>query len=326
MPDDFDVNEIADQMAAEGGVVQQMLQEEAEQPQELAQEPTKAIAQARRVEPVAPAHISEKIVMEGGVMRVSNMAQAYYIATIFYQSGAFQARSVPNIQSAWAIIQTGMELDLSPLQSMRNIAVIEGNVALYGDLPLALCRRKIPGFRIEEGYRGEVEFSDEPSLNDFPNDYAAFCRVSRDHGETWSESEYSVADAKLAGLWNRRSNNGKLMPWSSNPRRQMRFRARGMNLRDTCGDVLLGMYGEGELDELLFEKERETFDAGTLRDKPKPTSRVDELRDRLSSAGGQPGGEPVGSGQFGASTDSVEAYAKQDAGDNENHPTVDVTT
>ena len=53
-------------------------------------------------------------------------------------------------------------------------------------------------------------------------------------------SEFSVQDAKRAGLWGKMSASGKPTPWVLYPDRMLLFRARGFNLRDNFGDVLKG--------------------------------------------------------------------------------------
>jgi hypothetical protein len=48
-------------------------------------------------------------------------------------------------------------------------------------------------------------------------------------------TEYSVSEAKEAGLWEKDKS-----PWKTAPKRMLMFRARGFNLRDNFGDVLKG--------------------------------------------------------------------------------------
>jgi hypothetical protein len=52
---------------------------------------------------------------------------------------------------------------------------------------------------------------------------------------------FSVADAKQAGLWQRRGANGQPTPWVTYPQRMLRARALGLALRDVFADVLMGL-------------------------------------------------------------------------------------
>jgi hypothetical protein len=71
--------------------------------------------------------------------------------------------------------------------------------------------------------------------------------ISTRKGSEPLETRFSVADAKLAGLW------GKSGPWSQYPERMLLFRARGFNLRDNFGDVLKGLRTHEELRDIPRE-------------------------------------------------------------------------
>lgn len=118
----------------------------------------------------------------------------------------------------------GRELGFTPIQSLRSIAVINGKPGLYGEAALALCF-KAPCFDVSkftEGFEGKDD------------DYGAFTVTCRNGGIP-KKTTFTLRDAKRASLW------GKAGPWTGYPQRMLMFRARGFNLRDNFGDVLLGL-------------------------------------------------------------------------------------
>jgi hypothetical protein len=120
-------------------------------------------------------------------------------------------------------VQWGCEVGLAPLQSLQNIAVINGKPSIYGDAAMALVLASPVCEGIEESIEGEGT----------PNPVAV-C-VARRRGRAPVESRFSVEDAKRAGLW------GKQGPWTAYPKRMLAMRARGFAIRDCFADVLKGL-------------------------------------------------------------------------------------
>jgi hypothetical protein len=120
-------------------------------------------------------------------------------------------------------IQWGCEVGLAPLQSLQNIAVINGKPSIYGDAAMALVLASPVCEGIEESIEGEGT----------PNPVAV-C-IARRRGRAPVESKFSVEDAKRAGLW------GKQGPWTAYPKRMLAMRARGFAIRDCFADVLKGL-------------------------------------------------------------------------------------
>lgn len=117
-------------------------------------------------------------------------------------------------------VQMGQELGLSPMQSLRFIAVINGMPSVYGDGLIAICRAH-PAFEWIE------ETLDDKTLT-------ATCRVKR-RNEPVCERAFSWADAERAQL------TTKDGPWITYPRRMLQMRARGWALRDTFADAIAGV-------------------------------------------------------------------------------------
>lgn len=120
-------------------------------------------------------------------------------------------------------IQWGTELGLAPMQSLQNIAVINGKPSVYGDALMALVQANPACEGIEEFFEGEGT----------PNPVAV-CIAHR-RGRKPVTARFSVEDAKRAGLWNKQG------PWTQYPKRMLQMRARGFALRDSFPDALKGL-------------------------------------------------------------------------------------
>ncbi len=115
-------------------------------------------------------------------------------------------------------MQWGAEVGLKPLQSLQNIAVINGRPALWGDSVIALVRSS-----------PVCEYIVETQ-----NEKEATCKVKR-RGEPEQTRTFSLDDARDAGLL------GKQGPWTQYRKRMMQMRARAFAMRDVFPDVLKGM-------------------------------------------------------------------------------------
>jgi hypothetical protein len=126
-------------------------------------------------------------------------------------------------ESCLLAIQHGSEIGLSPMQSLQNIACINGRPAIWGDAALAVAMASPVCESVTESIDGEGD------------SMVATCTAKRRGYEKPTVVRFSVADAKKAGLW------GKSGPWTQYPRRMLQLRARGFALRDAFPDVLKGL-------------------------------------------------------------------------------------
>ncbi|WP_313237844.1 recombinase RecT [Delftia acidovorans] len=124
-------------------------------------------------------------------------------------------------------MQWGAELGLKPLQSLQNLAVINGRPALWGDAVIALVLASPVCEYVNEDDDGQT----------------AYCRVKRKGGVEQVRS-FSMEDAQRAGL------TGKQGPWMQYPKRMRQMRARAFALRDVFPDVLRGMPVAEELQDM----------------------------------------------------------------------------
>lgn len=133
-------------------------------------------------------------------------------------------------------ILTGAELGIPPMQSLKNIAIINKRPAIWGDLAVALCQAKGLLTKFEHHYEGE-EGDNVDARAAFTDDYTCHVLIWRRDQESPYEGHYSVRDAKRAHLWM----NPKKTPWIENPKRMLFNRARAFALRDGFADCLAGL-------------------------------------------------------------------------------------
>jgi hypothetical protein len=136
------------------------------------------------------------------------------------------------ISSVVTKVQAGMELGFTPMRSLSVLTSINGRIGIMGDAARALVQSKgvlKPGTAIVVKIEGDGD------------NRVGVCTTWR---KSWTEPQttrFSVADAKLAGLW------GKAGPWKEYPSRMLLYRPLGFHLRDHYSDVLMGLTLADEL-------------------------------------------------------------------------------
>ena len=148
-----------------------------------------------------------------------NLDEAFRLADMLADSDMVPKDFKGKPGNVMIAMQWGFEVGLKPLQSLQNIAVINGRPSMWGDAVLALVRASpLCEYVLEE----------EDSTG------TAICRAKR-RGEPEQIRTFSNVDAKTAGLL------GKSGPWTTSPKRMKQMRARSFALRDVFTDVLKGM-------------------------------------------------------------------------------------
>jgi hypothetical protein len=132
-------------------------------------------------------------------------------------------------QNVLIAMQMGLELGISPMQSIQNIAVINGRPSVWGDLMLAICQAS-PAFE----WINENDSTAEKGV----------CIVKR-KGMEPQRREFTLTDAATAGL------KGKQGSWTTNPARMLKLRARAFALRDTFADALRGLASAEEQEDII---------------------------------------------------------------------------
>jgi hypothetical protein len=185
--------------------------------------------------------------IKNGMLQPTSLEGLWRLATILSGSAMVPDTYRNKPQDTFVALSWGMELGLSANNSLHSIAVINGKPGLYGDVGLALVRGRDLLEDIDEHFEGEFGH----------DDYTAVCIVKRKGEKREHRSEFSVADAKRMGKWNKPTSTGNISIWQKYPKRMLKWRARWFALRDVFGDVLKGLGIVEEMqDSIDMEEER----------------------------------------------------------------------
>lgn len=165
------------------------------------------------------------------------MDEAYRLGKAICLAG-MAPRDMDTPERCMIAIMHGLEVGLTPMAALQRIAIVGGRPTVWGDGALGLVRAS-----------GLCEFVRE-WIDGQGDDRAAFCTVKRRGEPEPITRQFSVANAKKAGLWTKKG------PWQEYPDRMLAMRARAFALRDGFADVLGGLYLKEEID-----------DAGTVPDR-----------------------------------------------------------
>lgn len=157
-----------------------------------------------------------------------NLEEAIRFATLLSESGMVPDSYASKPGAVLAAIVMGGELGVTPMQSLQNIANINGRPAIWGDLLLALA--------YDSGLMEDIieEYDDQTGT--------ATCSIKRKGKPSAVVRTWSAADSDRAGL--------STKPVHVNyPKRMRQMRARAFALRDIFPDVLKGLHLREEVED-----------------------------------------------------------------------------
>jgi hypothetical protein len=196
--------------------------------------------------------MSTALAKQGGGWAIApaNMGELFNFAKMLSESDLVPKDYQGKPSNCMVAIQMGGELGLSPMQSIQNIAVINGRPSLWGDAMLAVCLPHLDSF----------EESDDGAT--------ATCVATR--GNRRVSNTFSTEDAKRASLAD------KSGPWKQYPARMRKLRARGFTLRDICADVLRGVQSAEETQDIPREVRAEVVEPPAVQapQEPPPDTRL----------------------------------------------------
>lgn len=178
------------------------------------------------------------------ILRPQSFSDLIKFAEMAARSGMVPKDYIGKPEAIVIAVQMGSELGLAPMQSLQNIACVNGRPSVWGDALLGLCRQSPLCQDIKEWLEGDGD------------NLTAYCEAHR-AGATPVAKSFSVTDAKKAGLWSKSI-------WQQYPKRMLQMRARGFALRDAFPDVLRGLISVEEARDIPAEDFRGT----TLEAKP----------------------------------------------------------
>lgn len=133
-------------------------------------------------------------------------------------------------------IQMGHEIGLKPMQSLQNIAVINGRATVWGDAVPAIIK-------VSPGYEWMEEWIENKAGERVDgNAFKAVCVMKR-KGHPEQRRAFSMDEAAKAKL------TGKAGPWSQYPDRMLQMRARSFAARDVFPDALKGLSIREEVED-----------------------------------------------------------------------------
>lgn len=167
----------------------------------------------------------------------------------------------------FAVVQAGAELGVTPFRALANVKIINGRVGPMGALAKALVRA---AGVLEKG----TGFLDKFTGTEFEDDFTAHFTTLRKGETDVRTSSFSVADAKRAGLWDKKSQRGEPSPWVLYPKRMLTWRAVGFHMDDYYADVLMGFHIAEVLEDYPPERVAAVME-------PVETPTADPLLDQL---------------------------------------------
>lgn len=167
-----------------------------------------------------------------------NAMEAFEIANNLAQSSLIPQAMKGKPADIVVAMAYGAELGLQPLQSLQNIAVINGRPSLWGDAVRALVLNSHDLKSLKEWNEGDVF-------------YCEIVRSTRSGGEITITKSFGNADATQAGLL------GKQGPWKQYPDRMKQMRAFGFAARDGYSDRLRGFITREEAEDMPAKPERD---------------------------------------------------------------------
>lgn len=196
--------------------------------------------------------------MAGGQINAiipQSMEEVWRISVAIHKSGT-APRGYKTAEAIMVGIMHGLEVGLTPFAALQSIAVINGTPAIWGDGMIALVEAADALDVFEESFVGEP----------YTDEWTAICRVKRRGRTREVIGDFSVADAKRAGLWDERETvrrrDGTMgqndAPWRRYPKRMLKMRARAFALRDSCADILRGLRMREEVEDIARDEVAET--------------------------------------------------------------------
>jgi len=181
---------------------------------------------------VATVKTNQAVHRDGFALQPASLKEAQELATMLGNSQMIPKQYQGKPADTLVAMMLGSELKLNPLQSLQNIAVINGRPALWGDSMQALVQN-------HHAFGGMTEAFNDATMT-------ATCTVWRKGGEKHI-AKFSKDDAQTAKLW------GKQGPWTQYPKRMLQLRARGFALRDQFADALAGLISAEEAGDMPID-------------------------------------------------------------------------
>ena len=174
---------------------------------------------------------------ETDIMEIESLREPMSIGKVFAESGMF-----PDIKSqAQAVVKilAGRELGLSAFESMKNIYLVNGKLAIQSNALASLIKTSK-----KYDYKVETLTEQECKIN--------FVRIDKEKEELIGVSEFTFKDAAKAGIVNKDS-------WKNYPKNMLFARALANGVRFYCPDAACGWHVQEEYEDILPAERKETI-------------------------------------------------------------------
>ncbi len=179
------------------------------------------------------------------IMQPKSMEQAVALAERLAKSGSVPEQYKGKPDDILIAMALGSELGIHWTQALPSIWITNGKPTIYGDMGLALVEAS-----------GLLEFINEWDESGLDGG-TAFCEVKRKNKPQSITRHFSMARAEAVTLKGHRKDGSaytyKLTDkdnWKNYGWRMRQFRARWLALRDAFADVLRGVVGREEMEEI----------------------------------------------------------------------------
>lgn len=210
---------------------------------------TKEVTKIDRPVVSLTAHGEVMAIMPRNIEEAGRYAQGLCVANIvpdaFREGG--RKDGLPNHALVMMGVLKSMEVGVPPQTGLAGLLPINGRFSVWGDLAAALVQRtgQVANQTVTEV--GSEGFDEGQAIGLWPEAYGfrvCYWRVGQENPYV---GQFTVRDAKRAGLWN----NASRAPWVKYPKRMLFNRARAFALRDGFADGLSGLtIAEEVLDSL----------------------------------------------------------------------------
>lgn len=205
--------------------------------------PSSVIEEAETANLPAHREKAQLVAHDGGVLPIMprNIEEAQRYANGLIAAGvvpaSFSEHGVPDPSKVLMGVLKAMEIGVPPQTGLAGLYIVNNRFSVYGDLAAALVQRTGQVERQTTAELGAGAFDPDAPLGEWPDAYGfRVCYWRKGQADPYV-GEFTVRDAKRAGLWN----NARRQPWIAYPKRMLFNRARAFALRDGFADGLNGL-------------------------------------------------------------------------------------
>lgn len=195
------------------------------------------------------AHDNVMAIMPRSIEEAGRYAQGLCVANIvpdaFREGG--KRDGAPNHALVMMGVLKSMEIGIPPQTGLAGLLPINGRFSVWGDVAAALVQRTGQVAKQQVKELGAENFNPEAPLGEWPDAYGIRVLYWRRGQEDPYVGEFTVRDAKRAGLWMAAHRK----PWIQYPKRMLFNRARAFALRDGFADGLAGLTIAEEVQDSL---------------------------------------------------------------------------